>query len=202
MAPDINDLDLRNEMLPDVDGNADPEEFFRVPILPDGKHVGVMVKGDKGVKINKQKDKDTGQRTGPIYVVAHVQLKSEDDDGSVFDYLTSLIFRGNSSLHAALALAGHEIPSRGVTAAQAVEAVEAALAQSPRVGFVTEWEAQVNDGTKDAPDYRTVLKGMKKFPPVLDDAGQPTGKYSPEVTDPKSGQPATAQARVKSYFKP
>lgn len=207
MMPDINSLDLLNEVV-EVTSTASAEEFFAPPIPEDGDHKAVLHLGDRGIKVDKQREGKNGPKTGPAYLNVHNQAKILSDSGeeglSVFDSLTSIVMQsaGTSRLHAVLEVAGDPAPARcslGELKAH-TEAFYAQSAQFP-VGITTQWEAQVNDGTQTDPKYRTVLKGMKKFPPVLDDQGNPTGKYNPEVEDPKTGQKVRAQARIIKYFK-
>lgn len=209
--PDINNLALSQE-LGLVDENVDPASYFDIPILDDGDHVGTLTAGDRGVKISQQRNKATGKRDGVWFLNVHIQAKAEDGSGSAFDNLTTLLMRGSTGVHAALALAGHRLPNIATAPAsfeeeQAKEAleplknaIELALQQSPRLTFTTEWEAQVNDGTKEAPQYRTVATKQRNFKKILDpETGMETGKYDPQIQDGKTGQTARAQARIVKY---
>lgn len=205
MMPDINSLDLLNEVV-EVTSTASAEDFFAPPIPEDGDHTAVLHLGDRGIKVDKQRESKNGPKTGPAYLNVHMQAKILSDSGeeglSVFDSLTSIVMQsaGTSRLHAVLAVAADPAPAR-CSLGELKDHVEKFLAQGPQVGVTTQWEAQVNDGTAERPDYRTVVKGMRKFPPMLDESGNPTGKYNPEIVDPKTGQKVRAQARITKYFK-
>lgn len=202
---DINDLSLLNEVV-EVDGQASSEEFFNPPLPDDGEHQVVMRLGNNGIRANRSWEGkgSARKRTGPAFLDVHVQLKAVGDNGAEgptigFDHLTSLVMQsaGTSRLHAAMDQFGFPLPSRA-SLGEIKAAVETAIAQNPQGVVVTQWEAQVNAGTKDSPDYQTVLKGQKNFP---QNGTAPDGKvkYSPEVTDPKSGQVVRAQVNIVRY---
>lgn len=196
MLPDINDLDLLNEVV-EV-GEGDAEEFFQAPLPDDGEHVAVLHLGDRGVTIARQRNKQTGDRTGAgfvnVHLVARILSSSGEEGIAVFDNPTSIVMQsGMSKLHAILDIVGSPAPHRS-TLQELKEHVEAVLAQSPQVGIVTQWEAQINRGTKDSPNYVTLLKGQKRFP-FNDD----TNKWSPDVEDPETSEMIRAQARILRY---
>lgn len=202
---DINDLALLQEVC-EVDSNVDSAEFFNPPLPDDGEHQVIFKLGDRGVKADRQwEGKGAGRKkTGPAYLGVHLQLKALNAHGGeggtvAFDQLTTLVMpnAGTSRAHAAFDLAGFKLTER--TLGGLKDEIERACAQGPKAIVTTRWEAQVNRGTKDAPDYETICVGQKKFPPVLDSQGNETGKYNPEVTDPKSGQVVRAQVRVVKY---
>jgi hypothetical protein len=197
---DINQLDLLNEVV-EVSEGASSEEFFNPPLPDDGEHLVVFRLGNRGIKADRQWE-GTGksrQRTGPAFLNVHLQLKevkSTGEEGMTvgFDNMTSLIMPGpgTSRLHAAFDLAGFPLPSR-CSLGELKAAVENALAQNPQAVAVTRWEAQVNHGTKESPDYQSILRGQKNFPPLGE------GKFNPEVTDPKTGQTVRAQSQIVKY---
>jgi hypothetical protein len=203
--PDVNNLDLLGENV-EVSGDASSEDFFTIKLPDDGKHTAVLHLGDKGVKADRQRNKTNGAKDGAAYLNVHLQARILNEDGSegssVFDTPTSIVMQSTktSKLHAVLDLAGNPAPNE-CNLGQLKEHTELALAQSPKVVIETQWEASVNDGTKDKPNYRIIVNGQKKFPPVLDADGNPTGKYQQEITDPKSGQVVNAQVRVRRYFR-
>jgi hypothetical protein len=199
MQPDINQLDLLNEVV-EVEGGASSEEFFQPPLPDDGEHLAILRLGDRGIKVDRQRSDSknkSSDRTGPAFLNVHLQVKLLDAAGnetlSVFDNLSSVVMQsaGTSRLHAVLDLAGFAAPGR-MTLGELKTLTETALAQNPRVKVYTQWEAQteVPPGSKT---YVTVLKGQKKFPTT--DAG----KFDPDVIDPKSGQACRAQARIIKY---
>ena len=197
---DINDLNLLEEMV-EVDGAVNSEEFFNPPLPDDGVHKCLMRLGNNGIRANRgwEGKGSARKRTGAAFLDVHVQLKEVKENGEEgptvgFDHLTSLVMQsvGTSRLHAAMDLAGFPLPARA-SLGEIKQALEAAIAQNPVIGVTTRWEAQVNDGTKEAQDWRTVLTGQKNFPQLAN------GKYDPEVVDNKSGQKARAQAQVVKY---
>lgn len=209
-APDINDLSLLNEPVEGLDPNARSEDFFKVSLPDDGDHLCVMTLGNDGVTHDRQRDKSSADKTGSVYIKAHVALKIQDpsdpaDGMMLFDRLTSIVFssKGTSALHAVMDVAGFPLGAQ-LTKGEIIEAVKVALAQSPRVKVTSQWEAQVEDQTKikgSKDRYRTVVKGQARMPKVLDDAGNETGHYAQEVHEPGTGLLATAQARVIRYAK-
>jgi len=202
---DINDLSLLQEVV-EVDGQARSEEFFQPPIPDDGEHEAILHLGDRGVTIGRQKDKASGQKTGVGFVNVHVQAKILNDQGqegmSVFDNLTTIIMGGLSRLHATMDMAGSRLPDRA-TLEEIRELATTWLAQNPRVRITTQWLAEVNRGSKEKPDYAVIAKGQRRFPPIVDEETQlPTGKYSRDVTDPKTGDLVSAQVKVVKYARP
>ena len=208
-APDINDLDLLREVPVGIDANADPEDFFKQSLIDDGDHQFVLTLGNDGVSYDKQRDKGTGAKTGSVYVKAHIMLKVDDPgdpaNGLVcFDRLNSIVFgsKGNSALHAVMALIGNPIPP-GESIGGIIEFVKATLAQPQRIQATTEWEAQVEDSTKPKGSkerYRVVLKGQARFPKLLGPGGEDLGKYDHDgVVEPSTGLKATTQVRVIRY---
>lgn len=209
--PDINNLDLLNESV-EVSGDVTPESFFSPPILDDGEHEAILHLGDRGIKADRQADKVTGLKTGPGYLNVHLQAKTVDDAGNerigCFDNPTSIVMQsvGTSRLHMILDAAGHKAPNN-ISLGELKEHTELALAQSPKVKIATQWEASAKVETQGQADasgtaigkYYTFLKGQKKFPPVLDENGNPTGKFQTQVQDPKTGLVGNAQVRIVKY---
>lgn len=212
MAPteastDINQLDLMNEVV-EVDSNADSAEFFNPPLADDGEHEVILALGNRGVKADRQWEGQgkARKRTGKGFLNVHLQLKGVKANGEeagtvAFDNLSTVAMETPSGVttrvHAAFDLAGAKLSER--TLGGLKQEIELAIAQKPHVKVTTRWEAQVNTGTKEAPEYVTICSGQKNFPKVLDADGNETGRFDPEVTDPKSGQTARAQVRVVKY---
>jgi hypothetical protein len=204
-TPDLNDLGLLQEVV-EVEGGASSEDFFNPPLADDGEHRVVFKLGNRGIQVKRQFDKNSKKNDGPGFLNVHLQLVSVLDTGGEgptigFDNLTSIVMpnAGTSRLHAAMDLAGFPLPARA-TLGDLKEAVEQALAQGPQAMITTQWEAQVNRGTKEKPDYETVVKGQKNFPAKLDGNGNVIeGRFDPEVTDPKSGATVRANARIVRY---
>ena len=197
---DINDMNLLQEVC-EVSESASAEEFFQPKLPDDGDHLVILRLGNRGIKVNRgwEGKGSARKRSGPAFLNVHVQLVGLKDSGEEagtvgFDNLTSIAMGDGqlSSLHAVMELAGFPLP-RHATLGDVKLATENALAQNPTVVAVTRWEAQVNRGTKDAPDYKDLLKGQKNFPPLGE------GHFNPEVSDPESGQTVRAQARVVRY---
>lgn len=207
-APDINNMNLRDEVPAGIDYNADPEDFFKQELILDGDHQCVMTLGNDGVTITKQRDKQTGEKTGATFVQAHVMLKVDDpqdpSNGLVcFDRLSTIVFgsKSNSALHAVMKLTGNEIPP-GATFGAIEDHVKGVLAAPQRITVTTEWEAQVEDTTKakgSRERYRVVVHGMARFPKALNGDGQDTGKHDPEISEPGTGLKASTQVRVLRY---
>lgn len=200
--PDINNLELMNEVV-EVDGSVDSEQFFQPPLPDDGVHDAIIKLGNRGLKIERQKDKQTKNRTGPAFINAHFAIQLLNDNGEpgimCFDNPTSIVMQssGTSRLHAILDILGDPAPPR-CTFGELIEHTERALAQDARCQVVTQWEAQIEDppGT-----YRDVKKGQKNFPQLVDEHGQPNGKFDPEILDPKTGQKVRAVARVVRFLR-
>lgn len=204
-AVDINNLDLMNEVI-EVDGSASSEEFFNPPLPDDGEHEVIMALGNRGVKADRQWEGSgkSRKRTGAGFLNIHLQLKGVKANGEeagtvAFDQLTTIVMEsaGTSRAHAAFDLAGARLIER--TLGGLMQEINLAIAQKPHVKIVTRWEAQVNRGTKEDPDWENVCVGQKNFPPMLDGDGNETGRKNPEVTDPKSGNVVRAQVRVTKY---
>jgi len=203
-TPDINELQLRNEMMPEVDGSVQPEDFFSPPLPDDGEHAEVLRLGDRGTKIKRQKDPETGQLTGAAYIEAHIMAKILDEEGeetiTVFDNPNSVVMQSTrtSRLHMVLKAARFDLPERP-SFGDFEEFVKVALAQVPQVTITTQWQAQINRGTREKPDYKNLLTGQRNFKKILDADGNWTGKYDPEVIDPESHQKVRAIARITRY---
>jgi len=199
---DINDLALLEEQV-EVTSGANPEDFFSIALPDDGTHTAVLHLGDRGISVGRQRASD-GQKTGAAFLNVHLQARILGEDRkeglSVFDNPTSIVMQsaGTSKLHVILDLLGSSAPSP-CSLGELKSHVEQVLAQSPQIGITTVWEAQVNRGSKEKPDYQTVAKGQKRFPSVLDSEGNPTGKFTPEVQDPRSGEIVKAQVRISKY---
>jgi hypothetical protein len=176
---DINQLDLTQEVHYDPSANA--EEFFAPRLVDDGEHLVILGEGNRGVGAKVTKGGKGRQPQG--YVNAHLWLKSADNGNQTvaFDNASSLVFdSGLSRLHAVMDLAGHKIPN-DCQLGEIVSHTKKVLAQAAKVKAFTQWEAQVNTGTKDEPKYVSVLKGQKNFPKVYDADGNDTGKFSPDI---------------------
>ena len=207
-APDINDLALLNEPVQGLDPNAQAEDFFKQSLMDDGDHQAVLTLGQDNVSHDRQRDKSTGEKTGDVYIKAHLMAKIDDpgdaSNGMVaFDRVTSIVFgsKGTSALHAVMAMAGAAIPP-ALTKGEIIEFVKRELSTPRRITITTEWEAQVEDqskakGSRDR--YKVVLTGQKRFPKLLGPDGQETGKHDPEgVVDPVLGK-ASTQVRIIRY---
>lgn len=203
---DINSLELLNEPV-EVDGSVNSEEFFRPPLPDDGDHLAIVTLGDRGIKVDRQREGDARTKSGKPFLNVHLALALIGDtgakEGMAFDQVTSVLMpnTGTTKLHAILDLCGDPAPPR-CTLGELLSHAEATFAQNPQVIVTTQWEARAEDtskseGSKDR--YYTVLKGQHKFPPLTDDSGEPTGKYNPEVADPKSGEVVRANIRVTRY---
>lgn len=203
---DINALELLNEPV-EVDGSVNSEEFFRPPLPDDGDHLARLTLGDRGIKVDRQREGESRAKTGKPFLQVHLAEELIDDTGAkvgtVFDQVTSVLMpnTGTTKLHAILDLCGDPAPARS-TLGDLLAHTEAVIAQSPQVVVTTQWEARGEDtskpeGSKDR--YYTILKGQKKFPPIIGEDGEPTGKYDPEIEDPKSGEKVRAQVRVVRY---
>ena len=197
MPNDINDLSLMSEPV-EVDGSITGEDFFQPPIPDDGDHLARLTLGDRGIKASRQKDKSTGQKSGKGFLMVHLAVELLDDSGNkvgvIFDNPTSIVMESvnTSKLHAILDACGNPAPARA-TLGELLAHTEATLAQSPQVEVTTQWEARYNKGTDTDPDYKTLLKGQKKFPP------KPDGGYERIVMDPETGERVTAQAVIRKY---
>lgn len=194
MTTDINQLGMNDvQVVERPVGSA--EEFFRAPLIDDGANLVTLALGNRGLKFDRVKK---GAHQGEGFFNAHLQLKRVKDNGDEggtigFDNLTDIpLDSGWSKLAALIELAGFEYPWGAMQPGERKEKLEAIFAQSPRVEAVTQWQAQEKVGT----EYVDVLKGQKNFPFDTD-----TGKYSPEVVNPKTGNTVTAQVKVVSYRK-
>lgn len=206
--PDINDLSLWREIPVEVDDNMTAEQFYTPNLPDDGEHRVRWTLGTSGVKPERLKNKSTGKRDGVPSFVVEIAGTILDDVGQetlqqVFDRLRPIrMANGSTFLHAFLAAAG--VPATGITnLADLLDHTKMALAQRPETLTTTEWEAQVEDeskpkGTRER--YRTVCVGQKRFPPVLDASGNPTGKYNPEIRDPQTGATVRARVNVKKHL--
>lgn len=210
MGVDLNDMSLMDEVI-EVDGTVTSEEFFNPPLPDDGEHQVVLKLGNRGIKIERQFNKETKRRDGQGFLNVHLQLASVKENGSVggtigFDNCSSLVMPsvGTSRVHMAFdGSVGPDgspmtLPARA-TLGELKTAIETAISQGPRSFVTTQWLAQVNRGTKDSPDYQDVLKGQKNFPKRLDADGNETGRYEAEVADPKSQTVCRAQVKVLKY---
>lgn len=203
---DINTLSLMDEVV-EVDGNVDAEQFFSPPLADDGEHEVFLGLGNRGIKADRQREgKGTGNKTGPGFLNIHLQLKGVAQNGSesgtvAFDNISTIVMETNvgktSRAHMLMDVAGFPIRER--TLGGIMQEISNAIAQKPKVTAVTRWEAQVNRGTKEKPEYENVCVGQKNFPPLLDKDGGETGRHNPEVMDAKSGQLVRAQVRVVRY---
>src|ERR1700722_15911484 len=174
MTPDINNLDLQGDFIEIPEGSS-ADSFYAFDLVPDGKHLGIARAGNNGVKDG------TKAKDGTAMVKAHIQVVLLDENGnetkqSAFDNLNSAFMpsKGMTSLHAFMEQAGHKLPSRVSIASngqpsQMATLVSEALAQNPKVGIKTEWQASykvenaevaAKTGTAVG-NYVTFLRGMK-----------------------------------------
>lgn len=209
---DINSLELDAEVIETGAGVSD-DEFFKPPIPDDGLHTVTVALGADGLSVDRQRDKSTGDKTGPLYLKAHLALTLVDDagnrTGTAFDRINSIpISGGKSRLQAILGLCGAATGAASTLGALKTLAEET-FAQSPRISVVTAWEASAKAETQeevtqalaahyakklDIGGYYTFLRGQKKFP--LNEA---TGKHERTVVNPITGADADAQVRVVRY---
>lgn len=209
MSVDINNLNLNEETVSVDYSNVD--SFFSPALPDDGRHPAILKLGDRGVSGPSLGDKaprvKKGASAGSAYVGVHVMLEVLDDSGNkigtCFDQVTSIPMNGMSRLHAMLFMAGFPPPAN-CSLVDLEEFTKSSLAQAPRVGIETQWQAQWEDPKKakgDPDKYSTFLKGQKKFPMVLDESGEPTGRHLTEAIHPPSGDICKAQVKVVKYFK-
>jgi hypothetical protein len=214
--PEINAMRLSNEI--DIGDDIPGASFFSIQLPDDGDHFAHLRVGDRGVTVDNQRDKETGQKTGAPYVALHLvaELFAEDGTrtGTLFDNPNSVLMqtpKGRTSrLAGILDIVGSPVP-RGTRSPEAYkEHVEVALADGPEAVVVSRWEASakaesaeeveaaiaagyLKAGKAKVGDYYTFLKGQRNFPENED------GSRSPEVTNPISGETVQAQVRIVRY---
>ena len=216
---DINSLELLNEPV-EVDGSVNSEAFFRPPLPDDGDHLAILKLGDRGIKVDRQRD-ESGEKRGKPFLQVHLAEELIDATGAkvgmAFDQVTSVLMpnTGTTKLHAILDICGDPAPAR-CTLGDLLAHTEQVFAQSPRATVTTQWEASTKADSQDSVnraislglaksgklgvgDYYTILRGQKKFPPILDEDGKPSGKFESEIEDPVGGEKVRAQVRVLRY---
>jgi hypothetical protein len=211
---DINDPSLASEPV-EVDG-VSGEEWNAIPVPDDGEHFVRLELGDGKIKVGQQ----SAEKGGRYFLTAHLAEKiyddSENQSGVLFDRVNSAIFERNgkrgSGLHALMDTIGDPLPNSSTLRDQ-YDQVERAIAQSPKVIAVTQWQASAKAETEGEVDaavnakyakagklqvgnYYTFLKGQRRFP-VID--GSDPVKYDPEVENPITGERVRAQAIVLRY---
>ncbi len=214
MLPDLSALDLANEAV-DIPEGVSGEEFFAVKLPDDGDHYAHLVLGDRGISTDRQRDKETGEKTGPVFLNVHLVAELYDDEGqrqgTLFDNPTSIPMQRDggtqSKLVAILAITNN--PPTGIRNLADLKAhTETVLGNAPEVIVVSRWEASAKaQDTEECAaavtakyakrlnpgDYYTFLKGQRNFPETE------SGGNDPEVTNPITGETIRAQARIVRY---
>lgn len=201
-GPDINSLDLQNEVI-ETDSVTSEDFYRRLSPIDDGEHAMTAKLAQRGLEARKRKDPQSGRETP--YLLVNAQLTSVEDEKKIcFDTLTSIIFttgagKRTSRLHVFLEACGS--PFQGSNLQELKDHCEQVLAGTPTLLVKTQWEAQYEDkAAKEKKDqYVTILKGQSKFPFYKDTDGNETLDRNPEVTDPKTGNVGVARAQVVSY---
>lgn len=184
------DLSDPTAILPDEDItlNPDGDAFAGVAPTPDGEHIATLKLGPRGITAGTT-------RSGHNYYNVHVECRviaegQRHDNFPVFDNVSTLIsdFTGTSRMAGVLKALREPVPAR-TTLSELVKQFAKALEGQPRVKVVTRWEA---DQKQSDGKYKTIRRGMKKFPEIT------TGNYSPTIT--VDGEEVTAQAKVTKYL--
>ncbi len=205
-GPDLNMLDLSQEAV--QTDNVSAEDFFRrLAPMDDGEHECTAKMAERGIEVKPRKTVDGVEK--PAFLMVNVQFTTLDDGSgkpsqTCFDNPNSVVFttqtgQRTSRLHVFLDALG--APFQGSNLQELKDWTEQTLAQNPRVGVRTKWEAQIETDKSGKDKYKVVKAGQKNFPQMKDAEGNPTGEYNPVVTDPQTGKEATARAQVQGYRK-
>lgn len=193
-ALDLNEISLVDEEPIEIDPEADA---FATPAPPpDGTHL-VKLKlfrqgsGDSGFTIAKDKnDNEYIQARLEARIVAEGQ---KYDNAPVFDRVNTIIMQstGTCSMAGVLRALKVPVPSR-VSKRDLARTLATALEGEPLVKIETQW--QIREEQSDG-KWKTVLKGMKKFPPKKDGQGNVIPGEHEHVVDGNA-----AQATVLRYL--
>ncbi|HOQ48055.1 MAG TPA: hypothetical protein PK157_22295 [Bryobacteraceae bacterium] len=195
----LDELDLVYEGTVSIDLSADP--FEGPPPVPDGIHfarLGIFRQsGDSGLKAGRAKD---GRPFIMVRLQGTIEAEGKPYHGfKVFDQASTMIMRnGTCRIAGILHKLQQQVPSN-TNPKELVRLLQVALEGEPLIGIETQWQAQSqqDDGT-----YKTILRGMKRFPPRLNpETGEVIpGEYLPVIEDPRTGERVTAQAVVLRYL--
>ena len=88
-----------------------------------------------------------------------------------------------------------KVPAR-TTKVDLVRMIKTYLEGEPLVGIEVQWQTRYQD---ENGAWKTLRKGMRNYPERVDENGQPTGQYVPEVEAP-DGQTYPAKPVIAKYL--
>jgi len=191
---DINDMSLVDEEPIEIDPEADA---FATPTPPpDGTHI-VKLKlfrqgsGDSGFTIAKDKN-------GNEYIQARLESRvvaegTKYNNMPVFDRVNTIVLQSTStcSMAGVLKALRVAVPSR-ISKRDLAKTLAAVLEGEPLVKIETQWQIREE---QDDGKWRTILKGMKRFPPKKDVSGNVVPGEFEHIVDGSA-----AQATVLRYL--
>lgn len=190
-----------------IEINTDANPMESPAPVADGIHRMKLVIDEKSWVQKETKEGKNGQKTsylGCKYYAVCID-PGPNENKRVFGQVNTLVFDGKSEMGYIIlqALGG----KNNAGAAEAVKgldnrlklakAFQQCLASEPIVRIETKWSARYNAGTKEEPDYKTYLSGMKGFPLV--DPKDPSKGYKHLVNVKGAGE-ISAQAQIEDFF--
>lgn len=194
---DLNELQLEDDDL-GSDFNPDADAFSGPPPPPDGI---AFVK----LRLFKGGDTPTGfsvgqTRNGDSYIMARIEARIVDEGGPfhdrpLFDRQSTAKRTGSGTCGIAgvLKALGEAVP-RTIGKRELAVMLRDVLEQEPMCRIEHQWQGRAQTGTDDngRPIYRTVKRGMKKFPQNED------GSYNHVFEH--DGEEVVAQATILRYL--
>jgi hypothetical protein len=199
---DLDSLDS-SMVAEEIELNPDANPMEGPPPIDDGVHrVKLYLSPDweqKETKPNKAGEKRTYFATK---FSAGVVSEDSNNNRRVFERVNTLVFDGkNPMAYIILQILGGAKNAQArafveslTTPLALAKAFREALAGEPIIKVSTKWVAQYNDGTPEAPKYKTALSGQKNFPKVPG-----SDRYNHVINIKGTGEVA-AQAKIQDYF--
>jgi len=198
VAIDLNMMEQEDELL-SIDPNADA---FAMPAPPpDGEYVMRMTinKNNSPTGFVGGKDKNDRAYISADFLLTVVKEGSDLNGRTVFDNASTMVMQssGTCKMAGILKQALKQDVPRNIGRQELARKFQAALVGEPLIGVEIQWQArsQQADGK-----YKTIARGMKKFPPRVDDEGNPTGDFHAYVKDPNTQEEVQARAVPIRYF--
>ncbi len=195
----INDLPLIDEEPLNINPEADAFASFAPP--PDKTHIAKLKLATGGNSPAIQTGKDKNGRPFVMFAIeARIVAEGEPyNNAAVFDRVSTVVMQSTGTCRMAGVLQALKVPvPRDMTAVQMAKQLAAVLEGEPLIKIETQWQAreQVDDDT-----WKTVVRGMKRFPQKRDKDGNTIpGEYEHVIESPKTGATLDARAVILRYL--
>lgn len=191
----LNDLELVDDQAMAI--NPEANAYEKLPPPPDDTYVCKLKLGSQGFTAGKTKNDEP-------YIMAAIEariVKEGDKLNNVplFDRVSTVVLQnvGTSAMATLLVRGlGQKVP-RSVTRKELATMLDTALAAEPLVRVTTEWQARTEI---DPGKWKTIARGMKRFPPRKDaDGNVVAGQYVPVLSHKDYGE-VDAQIAITDYL--